>query len=185
MADAREHRQDDPSLFDPRVLDADEEVVSRDGMDDAEIDQVVELLRALRLWREAEERMSESARRYMNLGETDMRALRYILAGQQAGRVVTPGAIAEHLDISTASTTKLLDRLAAGGHVRRLPHPSDRRSVAVEVLDATRRAALDSIGRTHARRFGIAAALTPDQRGLITRFLADLAATEDDHHPSP
>jgi len=184
VAEAREHRQDGPWLFDPRVLDPDQEVVSRAGLDDAELDQIVELLRALRLWREAEERMSEASRRYMRLGDTDMRALRFIIAGQQNGVVVTPGAIAEHLGISTASTTKLLDRLAAAGHVRRLPHPSDRRSVAVEVLEETRRIARDSIGRTHARRFDIAAALSPEQRDVVTRFLRDLAATADTPDPS-
>lgn len=178
-------RGDEPSMFDPRVLDPDQEVVSLRGMDDAEIDQIVELLRTLRLWREAEERMSEASRRYMKLGDTDMRALRFIIAGQQNGMVVTPGAIAEHLGISTASTTKLLDRLAAAGHVRRLPHPSDRRSVAVEVRDETRRAARDTVGRSHARRFDVAARLTPSQREVVTRFLRDLAATADeDHHPT-
>ena len=128
--------------------------------------------------------MSEASRRYMRLGDTDMRALRFIIAGQQNGVVVTPGAIAQHLGISTASTTKLLDRLAAAGHVRRLPHPSDRRSVAVEVLEETRRIARDSIGRTHARRFDIAAALSPEQRDVVTRFLWDLAATADTPDPS-
>jgi DNA-binding MarR family transcriptional regulator len=171
---------DDPSLFDPRVLDPGQEVVSLEGISAADIDQVVELLQALRLWREADERMSEASRRYMKLGDTDMRALRFIIVGQQNGTLVTPGSIAAHLGISTASTTKLLDRLAAAGHIRRLPHPSDRRSVIVEVLDETRRAARDSIGRSHARRFDVAARLTGEQRDVIIRFLRDLAATADE-----
>lgn len=169
-------------MFDPRVLDPDQEVVSRHGIDDAEMDQIVELLQALRLWREADERMSEASRRYMKLGDTDMRALRFIIVGQQSGVFVTPGAIAAHLGISTASTTKLLDRLAAAEHIRRLPHPTDRRSVVVEVSDETRRAARDSIGRSHARRFDLAARLAPEHRDVVTRFLRDLAATAD--HPS-
>ncbi|WP_203137348.1 MarR family winged helix-turn-helix transcriptional regulator [Microbacterium sp. JZ31] len=167
-------------MFDPRVLDPGQEIVSLAGIPPHEIDQIVELLRAMRAWREADERMSEASRRYMKLGDTDMRALRFIIAGQQNGMRVTPGAIAAHLGISTASTTKLLDRLAAAGHVRRLPHPSDRRSVIVEVEDQTRRAARDSIGRTHGRRFDLAAQLTPEQRDVIIRFLHDIAATADD-----
>ncbi|WP_345751415.1 MarR family winged helix-turn-helix transcriptional regulator [Microbacterium rhizophilus] len=180
MARPTPRMSDDPSLFDPRVLDPAQEIVSRSGLDDAEIDQVVEVLRSLRLWREADERMSEASRRYMKLGATDMRALRFIIVGLENGEAVTPGAIAAHLGISTASTTKLLDRLAAAGHIRRLPHPTDRRSVVVEVLDETRRAARDSIGRSHARRFDLAAALTRQQRDVVIRFLRDLAATEDD-----
>jgi DNA-binding MarR family transcriptional regulator len=176
---SEETGRDDPSMFDPRVLDPAQEVVSLAGLDDAQIDDIVGLLQALRLWREADERMSEASRRYMKLGDTDMRALRFIIAGQQNDMVVTPGAIAAHLGISTASTTKLLDRLAAAGHVRRLPHPSDRRSVVVEVMDETRRAARDTIGRSHSRRFELAARLSPEQRAIVTRFLRDLAATAD------
>jgi DNA-binding MarR family transcriptional regulator len=159
-------------------MDPDEEIVHRAGMDDQDVDQVVRVLEALRGWRETERRMSEASRRYMKLGDTDMRALRYIIAMQNHGRIVTPGAIAEHLRITTASTTKLIDRLTAGGHVHRFPHPSDRRSLAIEVTDETRRAARESVGRSHARRFDAAARLTPKEREIVARFLDDLANTD-------
>ncbi|MFI2489134.1 MarR family winged helix-turn-helix transcriptional regulator [Promicromonospora kroppenstedtii] len=168
----------EPSMLDPRVMDPDEEIVRRAGMDEQDVDQVVRVLEALRGWRETERRMSEASRRYMKLGDTDMRALRYIIAMQNHGRIVTPGAIAEHLRITTASTTKLIDRLTAGGHVVRFPHPSDRRSLAIEVTDETRRAARESVGRSHARRFDAAARLTPKEREIVARFLDDLANTD-------
>ncbi|MFJ3404594.1 MarR family winged helix-turn-helix transcriptional regulator [Promicromonospora sp. NPDC090134] len=170
-----------PSMLDPRVMDPDEEIVHRAGMDERDVDQVVRVLEALRGWHETERRMSEASRRYMKLGETDMRALRFIIAMQNHGRIVTPGAIAEHLGITTASTTKLIDRLAAGGHVHRFPHPSDRRSLAIEVSVETRRAARETVGRSHARRFDAAARLTPKEREIVARFLDDLASTE--HEP--
>ena len=88
---------------------------------------------------------------------------------------MTPGAVAEHLGITTASTTKLIDRLAAGDHVLRFPHPSDRRSLAIEVTEDTRRVARETVGRSHARRFDAAAHLTPQEREIVTRFLHDLA----------
>jgi DNA-binding MarR family transcriptional regulator len=180
-------RQDaEPSMMDPRVMDPHQEIVRRAGMDDADVDQVVGVLEALRRWRETERRMSEASRRYMKLGDTDMRALRFIIAMQNHGRVVTPGAIAEHLAITTASTTKLIDRLAAGNHVRRFPHPSDRRSLAIEVTEETRRAARESVGRSHARRFDAAARLSAEERAIVTRFLDDLAGTDQDtDHPDP
>jgi DNA-binding MarR family transcriptional regulator len=159
-------------------MDPEQEIVRRAGMNDADVDQVVGVLEALRRWRETERRMSEASRRYMKLGDTDMRALRFVIAMQNHGRVVTPGAIAEHLGITTASTTKLIDRLAAGDHVRRFPHPSDRRSLAIEVTEETRRAARESVGRSHARRFDAAARLTSEEREIVTRFLLDLAATD-------
>ena len=171
-----------PSMLDPRVMDPDEEIVHRAGMDERDVDQVVRVLEALRGWHETERRMSEASRRYMKLGETDMRALRFIIAMQNHGRVVTPGAIAEHLGITTASTTKLIDRLTAGDHVRRFPHPSDRRSLAIEVTDETRRVARESVGRSHAHRFAAAARLTPREREIVTRFLDDLAGSDEDRH---
>lgn len=167
-------------MMDPRVMDPDQELVQRAGLADRDVDQVVGVLEALRRWRETERRMSEASRRYMKLGDTDMRALRFIIAMQNHGRVVTPGAIAEHLGITTASTTKLIDRLAAGDHVRRFPHPSDRRSLAIEVTDETRRVARVSVGRTHARRFDVAARLTPREREIVTRFLDELAGSGED-----
>lgn len=166
-------------MMDPRVLDPEQELVRRTGLDDGDVDQVVALLEALRRWREAERRMSEASRRYMKLGETDMRAIRFILAMQNHGRVVTPGAIAEHLGITTASTTKLIDRLVAGDHVLRFPHPSDRRSLAIEVTEDTRKVARQAVGRTHARRFDAAARLSAQEREIVTRFLNDLAATAE------
>lgn len=168
-------------MMDPRVLDPAQRVVSRSNLSETEIDETVVLLEALRRWRETEEAVSEASRRYMKLGDNDMRALRFVIAAQEHGSIVTPSAIAEHLGISTASTTKLLDRLTAAGHIRRLPHPTDRRSVAVEVVDETRDAARESIGRVYGRRFDAAAKLTSAEREVVTRFLRDLASTS----PSP
>ena len=164
-------------MLDPRVLDPDEELVARSHLSDDELAQVVHVLESMRRWRETERAMSEASRRYMRLGETDMRALRYLIAARRHERVVTPSAIATHLGISTASTTKLLDRLAAGHHIRRLPHPTDRRSLAIEVTDETRIAARTSVGRAHARRFDVAAALSAEEREVVTRFFEALVAT--------
>jgi DNA-binding MarR family transcriptional regulator len=47
--------------------------------------------------------------------------------------------VASHLRISTASTTKLIDRLVASGHLERLPHPSDGRARVVVLTDKSRR----------------------------------------------
>jgi DNA-binding MarR family transcriptional regulator len=167
-------------MLDPRVLDPHQEIVQRAGLDDDEVDQVVRVLAGLRSWRETEQRLSEASRRYMKLGETDMRALRFVIAVQHRGEIATPGAIAAHLGISSASTTKVLDRLTEGGHVRRLPHRSDRRSLAIEVTEETRRVAQRTVGRSHARRFEAAARLSPREREIVTRFLNDLAGTGEE-----
>nr|WP_232847815.1 MarR family transcriptional regulator [Occultella kanbiaonis] len=166
------------AMHDPRVGDPVGELVDRTGLSETDVEQVVRVMNALRDWHEAAERMSESSRRYMRLNETDMRALRYLIAAHHQKRQVTPGAITDYLGISSASTTKLLDRLERGGHVRRAPHPTDRRALTVSVTESTRKDARESVGRQHARRFTVAAELSPSDRDVVIAFLESLSATE-------
>jgi DNA-binding MarR family transcriptional regulator len=166
-------------LLDPRVIDPSQELVKRSAMDDDEVDSVVSVLAALRMWREAELAMSEASQKHMKLNATDMKALRFLMASRNAGAVVTPGLLAETLRISTASTTKLLDRLERAGHVLRSPHPTDRRALMITVTDATRTDARETVGRLHARRFEAAARLSREERDIVIRFLTDLSAAAD------
>lgn len=172
-------------LHDPLANDPEERLVRRSHLSPAELADVVAVLNAMRRWSEAERRMSQASQRYMRLGETDMRALRLLIAARNQSIPVTPGMIAEHLAISTAATTKLLDRLERGGHVRRRPHPTDRRSLTVEVTDETRTAARESVGRTHARRFDVIAALSPQRRAVIAAFFDAMSATVPDGEDEP
>lgn len=163
-------------LLDPRVIDADQQLVDRSQLSERDIAQITRVLAGMRNWREEEERIRLQSRTDMELNENDMRALRFLVASKNIGAVVTPGALAGHLDISTASTTKLLDRLAAAGHVTRVPHPTDRRALAIKITDATHRRVRESVGRTHARRFDVVAGLSPAERDVVIRFLDDLTA---------
>jgi len=54
---------------------------------------------------------------------------------------VSPNNIADHLIISRASVTSLLDSLEKRGYARRRPHPSDRRMIWVEPTDLGRQIA--------------------------------------------
>lgn len=145
------------------------------GLSDEVIQQTEKVMAALGRLREAERRLSEESRRYMKLNETDMRALHLLIVRGNRHEIATAGDIAAHLGISSASTTKLLDRLEAAGHVVRRPHPTDRRALSITIAPATRRAALDTMGRHQARRFLVAAQLSPDERALVTRFLDEMA----------
>lgn len=167
-------------MHDPRISDREGDLVDRSRLDDSEVDQIVRVMQSLRGWHETQRRMSEASRRYMKLNETDMRAIRYLVAARNQGEIATAGAISAYLGISSASTTKLLDRLEHGGHIVRAPHPTDRRALAISVTDTTRAAARESVGRLHARRFAVAAALTSAERETVIRFLDALSATEVD-----
>lgn len=50
----------------------------------------------------------------------------------------TPGELTQVLVRSTGGTTKLLDRLAAVGHITRIPNPKDRRSNLVQLTNRGR-----------------------------------------------
>ncbi|WP_298861073.1 MarR family transcriptional regulator [uncultured Microbacterium sp.] len=162
-------------LYDVDYSDPEHVLVQRDGIPVAEIRQINALMAALGELREAEEQLSEASRRYMRLGDTDMRALHYLIVCSHRGIIATPGGIAHHLRISSASTTKLLDRLERGGHVVRAPHPTDRRALAISITPATHRAAMETVGRQQSRRFYAAARLAPAERDVVIRFLRDMA----------
>lgn len=176
MSDARERsRSVAASIHDPRMLDPKQEVVSTAGLGDEEIAQVVRVLDAIREWRDAEQRLSLESRNDMQLGENDMKALRFLVLCKTQNIVATPGALADHLGVSSAATTKLLDRLEAAGHIQRAPHPTDRRAITITITQSTHEQVRDTVGKTHAHRFEAAARLTPDERELVIRFLKDLS----------
>lgn len=172
-------------MHDSRVPDPDGGLVSRSHLSNEELAQIVRVLEAMRRWRGAERAMSEASQRRMNLGESDMRALRFLITAHRQGVVATPSSIAHQLGVSTAATTRLIDRLARAGHVRRVPHPTDRRSLVIEVTEETLRSARARVGLTHARRFDAIAALTVREREVVARFFDALVATAGAAHPRP
>lgn len=151
------------------------ELVDRTGVGEGELEQIDELMAALARLRSAEQELTRASLTYMKLNETDMKALHYLIVCEHQGIVATPGTIAAHLEISSASTTKLLDRLEKGGHVRRSRHPSDRRALAISIVAATRVAATRTVGAQHARRFHAARRLTSEERETVIDFLDDMA----------
>ena len=180
------------TLHDHSVMDPQGTLLDKTGLTPADLSEISGVMEALRVWKTAEARQSKASSAYMELSERDMRALRFILAGARAEILVTPAMVAEYLDVTSAAVTKLLDRLAAGEHVVRSPHPSDRRAIVLSVTPHTRENARSHVGVPHARRFAAAARLSSDERQAVIRFLTDLSepppATDDDQAvdvPSP
>lgn len=85
------------------------------------------LLRALRDFASAAREASLSGLVALKLSETDVKAMRLLLAHPGS----LPRDIARELGISSASTTVLMDRLEKRGLLRREPSPTDRRSLHV------------------------------------------------------
>ena len=162
------------ALYHLATSDPDGRLIDRSGIAEEDVQQIGELMTALARLRDAERALNDASLEYMKLNRNDMRALHCLIASTNRGKVATPGAIAAHLGISTASTTKLLDRLAAGGHITREPHPTDRRALAIAITPATHEAALHTVGRQQSKRFHAAARLTRGERDAVIRFLNDM-----------
>lgn len=96
------------------------------------------VLSAVRAFSDAMDRMYSGMKGDMDMNATDLAALRMLIIREQRGQDVSPHDIARHLRISTASTTKLVDRLAESGHVVRKPHPVDRRARLISLTDKSR-----------------------------------------------
>ncbi|WP_417512238.1 MarR family winged helix-turn-helix transcriptional regulator [Microbacterium sp.] len=153
-----------------RYFSEDSDLIDQSGLSADEVDRCFRVLEGLREYQNAARALSEASKRYMKLNESDMRAIRMILRSAQQDRIVTPKDIAREVGISGASTTKLVDRLVEGGHLVRVPHPSDRRTTRLEVTESTRQSSRDTIGRQHARRFAVAASMSDDDRVAVIRF---------------
>ncbi|MEZ5189423.1 MAG: MarR family transcriptional regulator [Schumannella sp.] len=161
-------------LYDLDNNDPDSVLVDRSQVSREDLNSITNVMAALGRLRDAEQLLSDASQRYMKLGRSDMRALHFLIVAQHTQTVVTPSAIAAHLGISSASTTKLLDRLEEAGHIVRAAHPSDRRALVITITDATREAAMQTVGRLHAKRFHAAARLTSTERDIVVRFLDDM-----------
>ena len=67
--------------------------------------------------------------RRLGLSESEMLAVAHLA---QRGRL-SPSELAELLDLSSGGVTALVQRLELAGHVERQAHPTDRRSVLLEL----------------------------------------------------
>lgn len=177
MADSEGADALDPvsdNLYEVDSSDPRSELIDRSGMDAEDVAQIGRVMKALSALREAEQELSDASQEYMKLSQQDMRALHYLIVGKNRGATVTPGLLSAHLDISPASTTKLLNRLERGGHIVRLVHPSDRRVFIIEITPETEASAMATVGKQQTKRFHAAARLSRQDREVVIAFLEDM-----------
>lgn len=163
------------SMYSVEQSDPLSELIDREHLTPTDVEEINRLMAAMAALRRSEDHLTDVSQRYMQLGKSDMRALHFLIVAQHGGRLVKPRDIADHLEISTASVTKLLDRLEAGHHITRAIHPTDRRSQSIEITRETRDAAMRTVGKQQAKRFHVAAARTSAERIAIAQFLEEMA----------
>ena len=131
----------------------------------------MDVLGALREFRRADEQMRQRMSVVLGVNPLDMRALQMVIAADREQRPLSPGDLSSALRVTSAATTKLVDRLIASGHVTRSPHPSDRRSVLLSPTPHAHRALRRHMGSLHERMAETASAVPPACRDAVIGFL--------------
>jgi DNA-binding MarR family transcriptional regulator len=105
----------------------------------------------------------------IGLAGTDFQAANLL---QLAGPL-TSGELAHRLALTTGATTRLIDRLAAAGWVRRAADPSDRRRVVVELSGLLPERLSRAVEAVRSPIGAVIGAMSEEQReGLLTYFEA-------------
>jgi len=138
-------------------------------------DLALEVLEAVRDYRAAEVAMRKRTMESMRMGENDLRALRHLLKEEREGRSVTPRDLVQLLGMTSSSVTSMLDRLTASGHVRREPHPSDRRRLTIVATPGADEEVRHTLGEMHRRMLDVVRRQSPADLAVVKRFLDGLA----------
>jgi DNA-binding MarR family transcriptional regulator len=110
------------------------------------------------------------------LHDTDVRALICLLDADRAGIPVTAGWLGSQLGITSPSTTALIDRLQAAGHVCRQPSPADRRKVEIRVSQQAIALGWDFFGPLLTGMIHAMRSFGPGELDSAERFLREVAA---------
>ncbi len=73
------------------------------------------------------DRIGRHFARQNDVGGSDFHALLHIMVAETAGEPLTLAKLRQRMDVSPAAITYLVDRMIDAGHIRREPHPEDRR----------------------------------------------------------
>ena len=136
----------------------------------------VDVLNLLRRYRAAEAQMRARTRSSMGMGETDLLALRLLLQAQRRGELVRQRDLASALGLASPSVTALVDRLVKSGHVRREPHPDDRRATIVVPTTDTDSEVRATLGAMHRRMIEVIDAMDDAQTDAVASFLERMVA---------
>src|SRR5512141_2741324 len=97
--------------------------------------EALRVVRALRGYTNEAEMYVAAAGREAAMHRTDLTGLALVMDRGQLGETTTPGQLSAALRLSAPATSAMLDRLERLGHAHRVPHPTDRRSVVVEMTE--------------------------------------------------
>ncbi len=117
---------------------------------------------------------AESFAKAHGLSANDVRALIALLDRERAGEPASPTWLAAELGLTTASTTVLLDRLQAAGHVGRRARADDRRRVDVTVEASAKVLGWSFFGPLIEATEAVLSNRSPSERAVVDAFLDDM-----------
>lgn len=133
-------------------------------------------------YRSAEAKLHRRRQSACGPSATDRQALAYVYECA-ADRPCSAKELAAYLEISSASTTAVIDRLEGVGLVTRQRNDHDRRSLAV--VPVNRRIDPEQIDPLSERIATLAVNLDDDRADVICQFLAQLADAVDSECQEP
>jgi len=110
------------------------------------------------------------------ISPADLDALEHL----EAAGPLTQRQLGDRLALTSGAITMLVDRLERGGWVRRCRHPTDRRSVLVELSPQAAERTPAALAAFHARIAQIAVSVPEPCREAIASFLDEAAGAAAD-----
>lgn len=112
------------------------------------------------------QRLNRVVARRSGLTERELEAMAHL-----SREALGPAEVARRLDVSTAASTGIVDRLVARGHAERRPHPDDRRRTEVHVTDSGRSEASSHLRPMFTALDGLDRSFTDEERAVVERYL--------------
>lgn len=132
---------------------------------------------AVRKLLRAGQQMQGAMAHRLGLGSNDLAAMDELVSSPQ---LLGPAELGNRLGIRSASATVLVDRLQQAGHLRREPHPSDRRRIALHPSESATSQVRATLMPLLSAIEDIDRNLSPDQSALVLAFLDDLTVAMND-----
>jgi DNA-binding MarR family transcriptional regulator len=138
--------------------------------------------------RTASRLLSEIDRRRRTVADLSASAFQILAIVEGAGEPLPPHVIAGRLLITSGTMTSLLDTLERRGLIRRVPHPSDRRKLLIDITDEARHILDRMLPRVHGASRDAFAVLSDAECetlvGLLERVQTQLDALKQEAVPN-
>lgn len=125
----------------------------------------------------ADVRQRGALARRLDLADTDILAIQHLALNAE----LTPSQLAARLQLSSAGSSCLVQRLQDAGHVTRRPHPHDKRSLLVRLTPSTAERLAEAWQPHAAELDALARDLTARQRCVLGQYLHAAADAAERH----